>query len=105
MMCPFCGSVDLRRKGWRKLKGGRLKRIYKCRSCGKRFVEKPEKRGRIYDEETVRLTLTLIKNGFNVRRTMRVLEEVFGDRPSYATIMSWKKKYLDAGSPNLQAAR
>jgi len=39
-ICPRCSSAEVLRKGFRKLKAGKV-RVFKCKKCGRKFTPKP----------------------------------------------------------------
>ncbi len=41
--CPYCGGTDTVNKGARKTKAMGIRRIRRCRSCGRRFTPRHQK--------------------------------------------------------------
>lgn len=65
--CPECGSTDIAKDGFR---GG--KRGYRCRKCGRRFVEKSSRKvkyGRRRMKEIKKLAIGLVKSGKSAYKT------------------------------------
>ncbi len=79
MVCPFCGSGDIIRKGYDK---GR-QRFY-CKECKKYFIEKVKHRRNYPKEYKIRVVKTALRVGFSEA------SRIFGH--PRATIYRWMKE-------------
>ncbi|MEM8675142.1 MAG: IS1 family transposase [Cyanobacteria bacterium P01_G01_bin.67] len=79
MKCPKCNSEKTIRNGRR-----RGKQCYKCRDCGRQFVESPIERS--YPPEVRQICLKMYLNGMGLRGIERVTEI------HHTTVMNWIKE-------------
>ena len=79
MKCPQCHSTKTIKNGRR-----RGKQCYKCRDCGRQFVESPVVRS--YPPEVKQLCLKMYLNGMGLRGIERVTEI------HHTTVMHWVRE-------------
>ena len=79
MKCPKCNSQRTSENGRR-----RQKQCYKCRDCGRQFVESPIEQS--YPPEVRQLCLKMYLNGMGLRGIERVTEI------HHTTVMNWIKE-------------
>ena len=79
MKCPKCNSEKVVKNGCR-----RQKQCYKCRGCGRQFVESPIERS--YPPEVRQLCLKMYLNGMGLRGIERVTEI------HHTTVINWIKE-------------
>ena len=65
--CPFCGLDDTTKAGKKKNKLV-TKQMYKCKSCGRRFVERDGFEGMTYPKELIVKVLHLYIEGLSLSK-------------------------------------
>jgi transposase-like protein len=87
--CKHCGALGAVRNGY---KSG--KQEYRCRACGRAFVQN-EGFARIKaNPRAVCLALDLHFKGISLRQLADTLEQFFGLRVSHATVYRWLQRYV-----------
>ena len=79
MKCPQCNSNKIIKNGYR-----RKKQSYRCRQCGRQFVEFPKIKP--YSPEIKRLCLKMYLNGMGLRGIEQITEI------HHTTIINWIKE-------------
>lgn len=79
MKCPKCSSTDINRNGH-----CRGKQNYRCKACGRQFVESRSVRG--YSDDAKRICLKMYRDGVG----FRAIERTTGI--SHNTIINWVKQ-------------
>lgn len=94
-LCPYCGSTNVRPKGFRYNKSGPL-RMFRCRDCGKRFVDNT-----CSDYSGAKAALAIIAadlyfKGLSLRDIKNHLWQVYGVDKPVATIHRWVTRIANA---------
>jgi len=92
--CRFCNSVDLLKWGYRETRTGK-KPVYKCRSCGKRFVVDEGFLKSRYDPKIVTLALDLYYKGASLRKVTQHLAQFYGIKVSQVAVLKWIRKFSE----------
>ncbi|MBD2083074.1 IS1 family transposase [Leptolyngbya sp. FACHB-17] len=79
MNCPQCGSTHINKNGH-----CRGKQNYRCKSCGRQFVESRSARG--YSEDAKQICLKMYRDGIGFRAIGRATGI------SHNTIINWVKQ-------------
>jgi len=90
--CRFCNSVDLLRWGYRKTAQGK-KAIFKCRSCGKRFVIDEGFLKCHFDPKIVTLALDLYFKGASLRKVTQHIAQFYGLKIHNMTVLRWVRRF------------
>jgi transposase-like protein len=90
--CRFCNSVDLLKWGYRKTAQGG-KPVFKCRTCGKRFVVDEGFLKSRYDPKVVTLALDLYFKGASLRKVTQHLAQFYGIKVSQVAVLRWIRKF------------
>ncbi|MEM3698107.1 MAG: IS6 family transposase [Candidatus Bathyarchaeia archaeon] len=93
--CPYCGSADVRPKGFRYNKSGPV-RMFRCRRCKKRFRDNAT-----LERGGARVALAVIAadlyyKGLSLRDIANHLWQVYGVDVSPATVHHWVMKITNA---------
>ena len=80
MQCPDCQSTHISKNGIR-----RSKQNYKCKNCGRQFVENPQT-DRGYSDDVRRICLRMYVNGSGFRAIQRVTGI------HHTTVITWVKQ-------------
>jgi transposase-like protein len=89
--CRFCNSVDLLKWGYRETRQGK-KSVFKCRTCGKRFVVDEGFLKSRYDPKVVTLALDLYFKGASLRKVTQHLAQFYGIKVSQVAVLKWIRK-------------
>jgi len=92
--CRFCNSVDLLRWGYRKTRQGK-KIVFKCRTCGKRFVTDEGFLKSRFDPKIVTLALDLYFKGASLRKVTQHLAQFYGIKVSQVAVLKWIRKFSE----------
>jgi len=92
--CRFCNSVDLLKWGHRKTGQGK-KSIFKCRSCGRRFVVDDGFLKCHFDPKIVTLALDLYFKGASLRKVTQHIAQFYGLKVNNMTILRWIHKFSE----------
>jgi putative transposase len=92
--CRFCKSVDLLKWGYRKTRQGK-KAVFKCRTCGKRFVADEGFLKSRFDPKIVTLALDLYFKGASLRKVTQHLAQFYGIKVSQVAILKWVRKFSE----------
>ena len=87
--CKFCHSTSYIKYG---RKNG--KQVYKCKDCGRKFVNNIDFENLKYNPKIVALTLDLYFRGLSLRKISSHLKEFYELNVSYMTIHRWIDKYI-----------
>lgn len=79
MNCPNCGSTEINKNG--RCRG---KQNYRCKNCGRQFVESRSLKG--YSEDAKQICLKMYRDGVG----FRAIERATGI--SHNTIINWVKR-------------
>jgi putative transposase len=92
--CRFCNSVDLLKWGYRRTRQGK-KTVFKCRTCGKRFVVDEGFLRSRFDPKIVTLALDLYFKGASLRKVTQHLAQFYGIKVSQVTVLKWIRKFSE----------
>jgi len=92
--CRFCNSVDLLKWGYRKTRSGK-KPVFKCRTCGKRFVVDEGFLKSRHDPKIVTLALDLYFKGASLRKVTQHLAQFYGIKVSQVAVLKWIRKFSE----------
>ncbi len=90
--CLCCGSYEIVRNGVRYNKNGK-NQTYKCKKCGKRFCVDEGFSKMKNTSEIITLALDLYMKGLSLRKVTDHLEQFFGTKVHYSTVLRWIEKY------------
>jgi len=93
--CPYCGSTDVKPKGFRYNKSGPV-RMFRCRKCRKRFRDNtaPEYGGA--KSALAIIAADLYYKGLSLREIANHLWQVYGIGVSPVTVRNWVMKITNA---------
>jgi len=89
--CKFCQSIRVIRYG---SKSG--KQQFKCKDCGRAFVEDSPFKRLKYDPELITVTLDLYFKGISLRKISDHLSQIYGQAINFSTVYKWIDKYVQA---------
>jgi transposase-like protein len=92
--CRFCNSVDLLHWGYRRTRSSK-KPVFKCRTCGKRFVIDEGFFKHRFDPKIVTLALDLYFKGTSLRKVTQHLAQFYGIKVSQVAILKWIRKFSE----------
>lgn len=90
--CPSCGSYEIVKNGVRYNKSGKVQ-TYKCKGCGKRFSFDEGFAKMKNKPEIITLALDLYMKGLSLRKVTDHIEQFFGVKVHYSTVLRWIDKY------------
>ena len=90
--CPFCSSYEIVKNGVRYNKSGK-KQTYKCKDCRRRFSLDEGFSKMKNTPEIITLALDLYMKGLSLRKVTDHLEQFFGVKVHYSTVLRWIDKY------------
>jgi len=93
--CPYCGSADVRPKGFRYNKSGPV-RMFRCRSCGKRFKDELSLERSGAKAALMVIASDLYFKGLSLRDISNHLWQVYGAEVPASTVHRWVVKVTDA---------
>lgn len=88
MLCKNCSSVKIVKIG--KVNG---KQRYKCKDCGKTFIDNNNFTGMRTQKYIISVSLDLYYEGMSVRKIQRQIEYIFKVKVSQVAIYKWIMKY------------
>lgn len=92
--CRFCGSEETKKDAKRKTKfRGEIQR-YKCKKCGKRFIQKDAFFRMRNPSNKITLCMDLYYKGVSLRKIQEHLQVFYPRNSHYATIYRWLMKYI-----------
>lgn len=89
LVCKFCESENFIKYG----KAGR-KQVYKCKDCGRKFVNNIHFEKMKYDSKIIAMTLDLYFRGLSLRKIANHLKQFHGLSLSHVAIYKWIEKYI-----------
>ncbi len=93
IICPLCGSSEVKKNGSRKTKVGKRQR-FACLNCNKSFmVDEPFKKI-IGDPKIVSACLDLYFKGISLRKIVDHVKQFSGLTISHVTVHNWLKRYM-----------
>ena len=93
LVCKYCGSPNLIKRGVRKNKSGRIQR-FSCKDCGKRFVVNVGFEKMKATPQVVTVALDLYFKGISYRKIVDHLKQFYGVEVTHVAIIKWVKKYV-----------
>lgn len=80
--------------GYRKTRQGK-KPVFKCRTCGKRFVADEGFLKHRFDPKIVTLALDLYFKGASLRKVTQHLAQFYGIKVSQVAVLKWIRKFSE----------
>jgi len=93
VLCPFCNSEKVIKRGKRKTQNRGLIQRYGCQNCGKRFVVDDGFWKMKNSPKKVTLCLDLFYRGISTRKVQEHLQTFYPHNSSHKTIYKWIIKY------------
>lgn len=93
--CPYCGSADVRPKGFRYNKSGPV-RMFRCRRCRKRFKDNAATEYGGAKAALAIIAADLYYKGLSLREIANHLWQVYGVDISPVTVRNWVMKITNA---------
>jgi len=93
LVCKYCGSPNLIKRGVRKNKSGRVQR-FSCKDCGKRFVVNVGFEKMKATPQVVTVALDLYFKGISLRKVVDHLKQFYGVKVTHVAVFKWIKKYV-----------
>lgn len=90
--CVYCGSLDVRKDGYRKTKHGRKQRL-ECKSCKGKFTIDAEFGKLSTNPEIITVVLDLFYKGVSTRKISDHLRQFHGIEVDNSTVYRWVIKY------------
>ena len=91
--CPYCDDGRVVKNG----KNGSGKQTYKCRPCGRRFLDTGAVHGRKAPTNQIGTAVDMFYSGMSYQQIAETLENTFDiPQPSKDTLYEWVKDYTDA---------
>ena len=88
VVCKFCESPNIVKIGRRN-----GKQRYRCKDCGRRFVDNGNLPRMRTKTEIIAFALDLYFEGLSVRKVQRQIKKIFGVKASQVAIHNWITKY------------
>jgi len=89
--CPTCKGKDVVKKGKQKLKN-KVKQVFYCKDCKKRFVETPFK-WKSYDGRVILWGISYYNLGHTLEKAARLVSKRFKENVSKSVVHNWLKEY------------
>lgn len=90
--CPECGSRRIKKAG--KYRGKyRVNQRYRCKDCGRCFVERDGFEGKQYPKRVIVQALHLYAEGLTLEKIRDYLGQHFDYWPAESTILDWVRHY------------
>ena len=93
LVCKYCGSQNLIKRGVRKNKSGNAQR-FSCKDCGKRFVVNVGFEKMKATPQVVTVALDLYFKGISYRKIVDHLKQFYGVEVTHVAIIKWVRKYI-----------
>jgi transposase-like protein len=93
LVCKYCGSQNLIKRGIRKNKFGNVQR-FSCKDCGKRFVINVGFEKMKATPQVVTVALDLYFKGISLRKIVDHLEQFYSVKVTHVAVFKWIKKYV-----------
>ena len=90
--CPYCGSEQIVKCGYRYNKSGPVQR-YLCKNCGRKFVSRYGLEGLRFSPDVVITAIDLYCRGLSLRQVAEHLRRVHGIKVSHSTVYNWIKRF------------
>ncbi|KXA95223.1 hypothetical protein AKJ37_07000, partial [candidate division MSBL1 archaeon SCGC-AAA259I09] len=92
--CPDCGSSNLKGAGTAENKYV-SKQAYRCKECGRYFVERDGFEGKSYPKEVIVEAMHLYVEGLSLSKIRTHLDQHRGYSPSDGSILNWVREYSE----------
>ena len=97
--CPYCHHADVVKNG----KGSGDKQRYKCKPCGRRFLDNGAVHGRKTPSNHVGAAINLFYRGMSYKQLAEAMTEMYDiEEPSKRTLYEWVKDGTDAATEAMQ---
>ena len=97
--CPYCGDAKVNKWG----KNANGKQTYRCKPCGKRFLDTGAVHGRKTPSNHVGAAISLFYRGMSYKQLAEAMAEMYDiPEPSKRTLYEWVKDGTDAAVEAMQ---
>jgi putative transposase len=93
LVCKFCGSENIVRRGFRSTQRGKVQRFY-CKDCKRKFVVNEGFEKMKATPQTVTIALDLYFKGISMRSIVDHLKQFYNVEVSHVAIYKWITKYV-----------
>lgn len=93
LVCKYCGSENVIKRGVRKNQRGRVQRFL-CKDCGKRFVVNVGFEKMKATPQVVTVSLDLFFKGISYRKVVDHLKQFYGVKVTHVAIIKWVRRYV-----------
>jgi transposase-like protein len=93
LVCKFCGSENIVKRGHRTTQKGKVQRFF-CKSCGKKFILNEGFEKMKSTPQIITITLDLYFKGISMRSIVDHLKQFYNVEVSHVAIYKWIRKYV-----------
>jgi len=93
LVCKFCGSENVIKRGFRKTQKGRVRRYF-CKDCKRKFVVNNGFEKMKANPQVITVSLDLYFKGISMRSIVDHLKQFYNVEVSHVAIYKWIKKYV-----------
>lgn len=93
LVCKFCGSERIVKRGFKKTQKGKKQRFF-CKDCERRFVVNDGFEKMKSTPQTVTLALDLYFKGLSLRNIVDHFKQFYDVEVSHVAVFKWIKKYV-----------
>jgi transposase-like protein len=93
LVCKFCGSENIVKRGYRKTERGKVQRFF-CNDCKRKFIVDEGFERMKATPETVTVALDLYFKGISMRAIVDHLKQFYNVEVSHVAIYKWIRKYV-----------
>jgi transposase-like protein len=94
LVCKFCGSEHMVKRGYRNTQRGKIQRFY-CKDCKRKFVVNEGFEKMKATPQTVTIALDLYFKGISMRSIVDHLKQFYNVEVSHVAVYKWIKKYVN----------
>jgi len=93
LVCKFCGSENIVKRGYRNTQNGKVQRFF-CNDCKRKFITDEGFERMKATPETVTVALDLYFKGISMRAIVDHIKQFYGVEVSHVAIYKWIRKYV-----------
>jgi len=93
IICPYCKKENVKKDGKRKTKNRGLIQRYKCKECGKRFVQDNGFFRMRNHPNKITCAIDLFYRGVSTRKVQEHFQSFYPHNSDHSTILRWIRKY------------
>ncbi len=93
LVCKFCGSENIIKRGYRNTQRGRVQRFF-CKDCQHKFIVDEGFEKMKATPQTVTVALDLYFKGISMRAIVDHLKQFYGVEVSHVAVYKWIRKYV-----------